>query len=134
MRQALEEIAGRARQSYRRAYRQEHRAARVILVVGMMRDKDREGFLRTLMPIADELVLTQAGLARAATVEELASDVAAVAPPAMPVHQRPAPAEALSLARRLAQPQDLICVTGSLILVGEIKAVLQGCGLSPIRG
>jgi hypothetical protein len=29
---------------------------------------------------------------------------------------------------------DLICITGSLMLVGEIKALLGGWVLSPIRG
>jgi dihydrofolate synthase/folylpolyglutamate synthase len=96
-----------------------------------MRDKDHAGFLARIVPLADELVLTQARLARAATVEELA---AALPAQTTPVHCRPEVADALALARRLAQKDDLICVTGSLILVGEIKTLLQGCGLSPIRG
>ena len=33
-----------------------------------------------------------------------------------------------------AAPDDLILITGSLMLVGEAKAILLGCGLSPLRG
>src|SRR6185436_19563140 len=45
--------------------------ARIILVAGMMRDKDRTGFFRLPLPLVDEVVLTQAGLSRAATVQEM---------------------------------------------------------------
>ena len=41
----------------------------------------------------------------------------------------PTPADAMALAKRSATPSDLICVTGSLMLVGEIKAPFRGCSL-----
>ena len=123
--------AGEALAGYLSTYRRGHPAARVILVIGMMRDKDREGFFRSLMPLADDVILTQAQVPRASTVREL-TDLA------QPWHAasqaRVLPADALALARRLATPDDLICVTGSLMLVGEIKALLRGCAVSPIRG
>jgi dihydrofolate synthase/folylpolyglutamate synthase len=97
----------------------------------MMRDKDREGFFRAILPTVDEVIVTQANMARAATVEELCSSLGERSDS---VHVAPHPADALVLARRLVSPDDLICVTGSLMLVGEIKALLRGCGLSPIRG
>jgi len=111
--------------------RRERPAGRLILVVGMMRDKDREEFFRALLPLADEVILTQAQLPRAATVQELR---AALGPRGREARDAPAPAEALDLARRLARAQDVILVTGSLLLVGEVKALLRGCGLSPLRG
>jgi dihydrofolate synthase/folylpolyglutamate synthase len=123
---AAEAVAG-----YLASYRRVHPTSRVILIIGMMRDKDRTGFLRRLLPLADELVLTQASIPRAASVEELAAALDAEVGTAQTV---PHPAEALALARRLASSEDLICVTGSLLLVGEMKALLRGCGLSPIRG
>lgn len=112
-------------------YRREHPDSRVLLVIGMMCDKDREGFLRTISPVADEVILTQTAVPRAATVQELR---AALPDRVDAAHAVPVPADALALARRLASPEDLICVTGSLMLVGEVKALLRGCGLSPIRG
>jgi dihydrofolate synthase/folylpolyglutamate synthase len=41
----------------------------------------------------------------------------------------PDPVTALTLARQRATPADLICVTGSLLLLGELKARLQGVPL-----
>ncbi|OQW62657.1 MAG: hypothetical protein A4S17_01330 [Proteobacteria bacterium HN_bin10] len=122
------------------AARRDRPEARVILVVGMMRDKDRTGFLRALAPLADEIIVTQPALARATSAEELAADVVEACGGIgrdgghLPIHRVPVPAEALAHAKRLASAHDLIYVTGSLMLVGDVKAVLRGCSLSPIRG
>jgi dihydrofolate synthase/folylpolyglutamate synthase len=123
--------AGTVLAAHLAVYRREHPGSRIILVVGMMGDKDRDGFLTLLLPLADEVVLTQAQLPRAASAQDLS---ASLGPWAGPRHAKVPPADALALARRLASPMDLICVTGSLVLVGEIKALLRGCTLSPIRG
>ncbi|MBM4124059.1 MAG: bifunctional folylpolyglutamate synthase/dihydrofolate synthase [Nitrospira sp.] len=117
--------------SYLADYRRSHAGARIILVVGMMRDKDRAGFFRLVLPLADELVLTQAQIPRAASVQELAASLGDWPHVA---YRALSPADALAQARRLASFEDLMCVTGSLMLVGEAKALLRGCGLSPIRG
>jgi dihydrofolate synthase/folylpolyglutamate synthase len=123
--------AGAALAAYLASHRVARPGSRVILVLGMMRDKDLAGFCGLLAPLADELVLTQAQLTRAASVHELASVLGERAAGA---HLAPHPAEALALARRLAVTDDLICVTGSLMLVGDVKALLRGCATSPIRG
>jgi dihydrofolate synthase/folylpolyglutamate synthase len=117
--------------AYLAAYRRDHPDSRVILVIGMMRDKDCRGFFRAVLPVADELVVTQARLPRAASVHELS---ALPGEWAGSTHMAPLPADALALARRLASPEDLICITGSLMLVGEVKALLRGRALSPVRG
>lgn len=116
---------------YLRTYRRGHPGARVVLVWGMMRDKDHRGFLGPLLPVVDEMVLTQADIPRAATIHELQSSVG---PVSVPFHVASVPTDALALARRLASPTDLICVSGSLMLVGDVKAILRGCGLSSLRG
>ena len=43
-------------------------------------------------------------------------------------------AEAFAYARSLAGPDDAVCVTGSLLVVGEAKAVLEGTTVSGLRG
>ncbi len=105
--------------------------SRVILVWGMMRDKDHRGFVAPLIDAVDDLILTQADLPRSATIDDLRGALEG-----RRCHPLVAPilSEAIALARRLATPDDVICVTGSLMLVGEMKALLRGCGLSPIRG
>lgn len=108
-----------------------HPNARIILVWGMMRDKDLRQFLAPLLPLISEIVLTQAGLARSATIDELREPLRDWL---NPVYEVPLPAEALQRAKQQAAPDDLICVTGSLMLLGDIKAAMNGCKLSVIRG
>ena len=108
-----------------------HPSRPVVLVLGMMRDKDHRGFLEPLRGLVDEVVLTQADLPRSATAQELhASLEGLLSHP----HVVPLLSDAMALARQLATPDGLVCVTGSLMLVGECKAWLRGCGLSPLRG
>lgn len=116
---------------YLRTFRTSNLHSRVILVLAMMRDKDHRGFVEPFHEIVDDVVLTQADLKRSATVEELLPLISGIWPH-LRTHARVA--GALAEARQLARPQDLICVTGSLMLVGEVKASLRGCGLSPLRG
>lgn len=105
--------------------------ARLIMVWGMMRDKDHRRFFERLQPLVSEVVLTQADMARSATVQELRAVIGDQIPQC---HDSPRAADALTLAKTRAARQDLICVTGSLMLVGEVKALIRGCGLSPLRG
>ncbi|HET9605523.1 MAG TPA: hypothetical protein VFO87_00620, partial [Nitrospira sp.] len=79
----------------------------------------------------DEVVVTQADLKRSATADELLPLVGETWPWA---RMNTRVSGALGDARHLARPQDLICVTGSLMLVGEVKASLRGCKLSRLRG
>jgi dihydrofolate synthase / folylpolyglutamate synthase len=123
--------AAQALAAYLRAFRRSNPLSRVIVVLAMMRDKDHEGFLEPLTELVDDVVLTQAVLKRSATIEELLLRVRRIWPE---VRTNARVADALSEARRLARSQDLICVTGSLMLIGEVKALLRGCGLSPLRG
>jgi len=108
-----------------------HPASRIILVWGMMRDKDRRRFIEPLLPFVSEIVLTQATLARSATVQELRATLHEWHGPVL---EAVLPMDALAAARSRAMPHDLICIAGSLMLVGDIKAAVHGCGLSPIRG
>lgn len=112
-------------------FRASHPGSRVALVLGMMRDKAHGPFAKILRPHIDELIVTQAEIARAATVQELRAGLADLMPSLRLV---PSPSDALILARRLMTSADLICVTGSLMLVGDIKALLRGRTLSPVRG
>lgn len=108
-----------------------HPNARIILVWGMMRDKDHRGFVAPLLPLVSEIVLTQAEIARSATIQELR----AVLPEGLvPIQESVLPAAALAVAKTRARAEDLICVAGSLMLVGDVKAAMRGCGMSPIRG
>jgi len=99
------------------------RYERLIFVVGLMRDKNVRGIGEVLCPVADLMIATQAfDNPRAIPAEEIAhkwSDVGA------DVRVRPTVREAIQLARSVATPSDVICITGSIILVGEAMKVLE---------
>ena len=100
-------------------YSQIHDGAgrRLILVVGMMRDKNLQGFLRVFFPLVDQLILTQPRMERAASVDELkqAIDREDLVPCVFADSWK-----AVCQAKSMANPSDVICVTGSLFLVGEV--------------
>ena len=116
---------------YMQAFRRVNPESRVILVLGMMRDKDHLGFAKSFRGLVDQVVLTQAGLSRSATVDELYGALHELWPSA---RAEAVLADALTLARRLARTQDLICVTGSLMLIGDVKALRHVGRISPLRG
>jgi dihydrofolate synthase/folylpolyglutamate synthase len=118
--------------AYLRSMKETRPGSRVIVVLGMMRDKDHKAFMASLNSVADHVVLTSASIARSATAEELRDELEGVIASASSVTA--GSSEALALARQLAAPRDVICVTGSLMLIGEVKASWRGCGLSPLRG
>jgi len=116
---------------YLREYLVRHPDSRIILVWGMMRDKDHRGFMAPLQSLVSEIVLTQASLARSATVQELR---ASLTDWQKPIFESALPGEAMMTAKARAASGDLICVAGSLMLLGDVKAAVRGCGLSPLRG
>lgn len=123
--------AARVLAQYLRMFRLFHPGRRVILVLGMMRDKDHRGFVEPLTDLVDEVVLTEVDLPRSATVQELQTAIGNRWPR---LHMKEELSEALRQARQLAGEDDLICVTGSLMLIGDVKGLFQGCELSPLRG
>ena len=108
-----------------------HPSRSVVLVLGMMRDKDHRGFVEPLRGLVDEVVLTQADLPRSATAQELRASIGDLLPHS---HVVPSLSDAMTLARQLATSDGLVCVTGSLMLVGECMALLRSCRVSPLRG
>lgn len=99
------------------------------LVFGTSKDKDLEGQLRALLPLFDRVVATRfVENPRAVPPIEIADTVARLFPLARTT--APHPAAALDEARRLTPADGLICVTGSLFLAGEARAVLLG--LEPV--
>lgn len=118
---------------YLQAFKRGAPHARVIVVVGMMRDKDHAGVLNALVAAADDVVVTKPNLARAAELSQLTAIIVPL-PHGPRVHQVPDVAAALRIAQDLARSEDLVLITGSLMLVGEAKAILRGLPMSPLRG
>ncbi len=100
------------------------------LVFGTTRDKDLIGQLRALLPLFDEVVATRyVENPRAVPPVEVAEAVWALNGQSAEVASDPA--EALAVARQQTPPEGLICVTGSLFLAAEARALLLGIEPSP---
>ena len=107
------------------------RARRLILVIGMMQDKNLAVFLNTLVPLAEAVILTKINSPRAATVRALKEALPVID---RPVYERDTPEAAMDLATCLASENDLICITGSLFLVGHVKSLMTGNAYEPVLG
>lgn len=90
---------------------------RLVLVFGVPEDKNVTGMIDALFPLADIIIATTANHPRSASPEWLAAESASRGYDAIKTQTT---AEALELALELARPEDLICVTGSIIVVGDL--------------
>jgi len=91
---------------------------RLLLVMGVMADKDVDTILARLLPLAQTVIFTQPKYFRAATTADLARRAQ---PYHLQVLQIPEVAGAIRRAQALAGPRDRIVITGSLYTVGEAK-------------
>lgn len=101
------------------------------LIFGTTRDKDLHGQLRALLPWFDALIVTRyVENPRSVAPEDVAAAVAEI--DGREALIAPGPQEALDLARSLTPPEAIICVTGSLFLAAETRAILLGRPLSTV--
>jgi dihydrofolate synthase/folylpolyglutamate synthase len=99
------------------------------LVFGAMRDKELAEIAAILFPAARRLILAEPASPRAATLEMLVDALPHDYASQTEVTLAKSLREALSHAREQTPRDELICVTGSLYLVGEAQSLL----LSPAR-
>jgi len=102
--------------------RQSRGNGRLVLVMGVMADKDVDAILQRLLPLAQTVVFTRPRYFRAAATEDLAARAQGYG---LEIHQVPEVAAAVRRARSLAGPEDRIVVTGSLYTVGEAKEYFE---------
>jgi dihydrofolate synthase/folylpolyglutamate synthase len=94
------------------------------LVYASMQDKSVEEISQILFPLAEEVLLTQCDVGRAATPNSIL--VRSLVQPRS-VFVEPNPVRALELAVQRSAADDVVLVAGSLFLVGAIKkAMLEG--------
>jgi dihydrofolate synthase / folylpolyglutamate synthase len=92
---------------------------RLIVIFGVLDDKDHRAMLKKIAPMADRLIITRPKTPRAIPPEEIASVLMRYNHKNIEVVDDSL--NALKRALSAADLNDLICVTGSLYLVGEIK-------------
>jgi dihydrofolate synthase/folylpolyglutamate synthase len=111
----------------------------IILIVGIMNDKNISGILSPLIDTAESVILTKARYDRAATpdkMEEIISDIAKSGK----IHDRSkiintdSVGEALNLAKSICNENSIILICGSFYTTGEAKELLGYKGvLSRLR-
>ena len=105
-----------------RTVREEFRYSRLILVLGIMEDKDASAMLEALSPLADHVVFTRPEYPRAMDPHSLYKKCPHPLPSQEIVPFLP---QALDRARNTATEQDLVLVCGSLFTVGEALSHLD---------
>jgi dihydrofolate synthase/folylpolyglutamate synthase len=95
---------------------------RLILVIGVMEDKQIGQLLRGIVPLSDYVIYTRPVYYRAVSPEILMAKAAFSGKPGKIV---PSLTKALEEARNMADPRDLILVCGSLFTVGEAMTCLD---------
>lgn len=107
-----------------------HRLGQHFMIMGILRDKNIREILAPQTDWADEIVLTQPAIERAADPESLAAVLEG------PVRKtiRKTVVEAIEYVESKIKPNDTLVISGSLYTVSEALAYYKGVALSPIRG
>jgi len=95
---------------------------RLILVLGVLKDKAWKPMVRELAGISDRMILTAPEYERAADPQELAVFVRSFEDHVAVIPNLP---DAISYALDEARHGDLVCITGSLYTVGEATADIE---------
>lgn len=101
---------------------------KVILIFGVLADKDYEKMLELLLPLAQKIFCVSPDSARALNARDLAETIrqlfrTAKEPKEIPeVRSFSGVGEAIDAAFAAASQQDVICALGSLYMIGDIKS------------
>jgi len=96
----------------------------ITMIFGAMRDKALEEMASILFPAADELILTEIDNPRSASLDTLKS-ISGKTRASCRTHCASSPAAGLQIATAITRPESLICVTGSLYLIGSVQNVAK---------
>jgi dihydrofolate synthase/folylpolyglutamate synthase len=96
----------------------------IVMIFGAMRDKALDEMAATLFPKADAVILTELDNPRAASIDALIAALPDNFDQARTL-QAANLDDALRLAERITPANGLVCVTGSLYLVGAIQEALR---------
>jgi dihydrofolate synthase/folylpolyglutamate synthase len=101
----------------------------IVFVLGVLGDKDAEGILAVLAPLATRIHLTTSASTRSIAVDELADRARATVDPAL-VHSYDTLEDAVFEAREWATEGEsrLVVVTGSVVLAGEVVELAEENG------
>jgi len=94
---------------------------RLILLIGILKDKNIQKMLSTIAPISDIIIVTKSKNARACEPEVLKNSIEKIGwkKELFIVDSLP---KAIKYAKSMANKNDIICISGSLFTVGEARS------------
>jgi len=109
-------------QVLREALEKGYRYRRLILLAGIMKDKEFKSILHTLSPLADQIILSRPPIDRAAAPTVLLKALGKNGQKAELIEDF---SEAIERGLSMTEEEDLFCITGSLYTVGEAISYFQ---------
>jgi len=100
---------------------------KITLVVGILDDKPYRSILKDLTAPCSRVIVTQPIIDRALPVQRLAEITTTMGIDTIPIAQV---ADAVRHAVTISKPDEVICIAGSLYVVGEAKTALTAMGMS----
>lgn len=95
---------------------------RLVLILGILQDKDYRGIITALVPLADHVVVTKPQYSRAMDVQVLAAEIRKMH---RSVETANTVSDAIATVGDKVSSVDLVLVTGSLYTVGDARAVFH---------
>ncbi|MFP4668852.1 MAG: bifunctional folylpolyglutamate synthase/dihydrofolate synthase, partial [Desulfobacterales bacterium] len=96
---------------------------KITLVIGILDDKPYRAMLKSLVPLCHKIIITRPKIERSLPAARLAKAVRQMTDQAEIIEDV---AEAVSRAMETTSENDIVCIAGSLYVVGEAKAALEG--------
>ena len=100
---------------------------KITMVVGILDDKPYRSIMKDLTALSHRVIVTQPIINRALPVQRLVEITAALGIEAVPIANV---ADAVKHAVAISKPDEVICIAGSLYVVGEAKTALTTMGVS----
>lgn len=111
-----------AAQALHKFLSKEYRGRKITIITGMLDDKPYQAMLKSMLSVSNRAILTKPQIDRAlepetlyAVSKNLVKDIKII----------PEVKEAINYALKTASATEVICITGSLYVVGEAKAMLS---------
>jgi len=95
---------------------------KIILILGIMKDKDIKSMIKAIVPMAKYVYYTSPKYERSAKPEQLATEAANLCVPGEIVKGIE---DAIHKAKKMSDKNDLIVITGSFFTIGEALSILE---------
>jgi len=107
----------------RQTLQEDFSSHRIILILGVLKDKDLRTMLSTIAPVSDVIIVTRSKNPRAADPQQLQEIIVELDAHKTVFISHSVP-QAITHAKRIMKQPDLLCVTGSLFTVGEARTYI----------